>query len=99
MIPAFPPTSRGVTYSPTVGMKTIRNAAAIPGRLSGSVPPLDRRDGAARGPRCPGRAERQRDAPELLERARVQVRGRVVEPRVDPTEDGQDRQGRERDPD
>ena len=35
MIPSVPPTSDGVTYSPTVGMKTRKNVARTPGRLSG----------------------------------------------------------------
>jgi hypothetical protein len=33
--PALPPTSSGVTYSPTVGMKHMKNPAITPGRLSG----------------------------------------------------------------
>ena len=37
MIPSVPPTRNGVTYSPTVGMKTMKNAARTPGRLSGMV--------------------------------------------------------------
>src|SRR5204862_1543690 len=37
MYPDVPPTSEGVTNSPTVGMKTKKNPAATPGRLSGRV--------------------------------------------------------------
>src|SRR4029079_17612241 len=37
MSPFAPPTSDGVTNSPSVGMKTKRNAATTPGRESGSV--------------------------------------------------------------
>ena len=33
----MPPTSEGVTNSPTVGMKTNMNAATTPGEASGSV--------------------------------------------------------------
>src|SRR5262249_26311686 len=35
--PPAPPTSEGVTNSPSVGMNTNRKAAKTPGRLSGSV--------------------------------------------------------------
>ena len=35
MAPVDPPTSSGVTYSPTVGMKTMKNVARAPGRLIG----------------------------------------------------------------
>ena len=37
MYPDVPPTSDGVTNSPTVGMKMKRNAATMPGALNGSV--------------------------------------------------------------
>src|SRR5262245_13362737 len=35
--PLLPPTSKGVMYSPIVGMNTRKNAAATPGMLSGRV--------------------------------------------------------------
>ena len=47
MIPSVPPTSDGVTYSPTEGMKTMKNAASAPGRLSGAVTRTKRRHGPA----------------------------------------------------
>src|SRR5207253_19918 len=37
MYPLVPPTSEGVMNSPSVGMKTNRNAAKMPGRESGNV--------------------------------------------------------------
>jgi hypothetical protein len=37
MIPRLPPTSSGVTYSPTVGMNTMKKAARTPGKLSGKM--------------------------------------------------------------
>ena len=37
MYPDVPPTSDGVTNSPTVGMNTKRKPAITPGMLSGSV--------------------------------------------------------------
>ena len=37
--PALPPTRSGVTYSPTVGMKHMKNPAITPGRLRGSDHP------------------------------------------------------------
>ena len=47
----------------------------------------------------PGQAQGQGDPPELLQGRCVEVRGRVVEPHVDPAERREDRQRRERDPD
>ena len=37
IVPLVPPTSSGVTYSPTVGMKTRKKAPMTPGMLSGRV--------------------------------------------------------------
>jgi hypothetical protein len=47
MIPSVPPTSAGVTYSPTVGMKTMKKVASAPGRLSGTVTRQKRLQGPA----------------------------------------------------
>src|SRR5215204_4014829 len=43
--PALPPTRSGVTYSPTVGMKHMKNPAITPGRLNGSTTRQKRRSG------------------------------------------------------
>ena len=37
MMPDVPPTTSGVTYSPTVGMKTSSAAAIVPGADNGRV--------------------------------------------------------------
>ncbi len=45
MTPSLPPTSRGVTKSPTVGIMTMSSADTTPGNVSGSVTRRKRRTG------------------------------------------------------